>query len=108
MRQSTDAITAAAEQKALDEGWPIVAVLNHDLMSALAGHPINVTTLDGRNARLRLLTAGEFIERQHALIDEHPERGGTKVTREKAEELTQTLDLFELAGAARYRFGGAS
>jgi len=76
----------------------VVAVLNHDLMAALAGDSIHVSTMDGEEVVLRLLTSQEFIEQQHALIDSQKYPGGTKVTRTKAEELTQPLDLFRLAG----------
>lgn len=82
-----------------------VAVLNHDLMSALAGNTITVTAADGTQVRLRLLTANEFYVQQHALVANSGM--GSPVTRDRAAELTQPLDLFALIGRDRFVLGGA-
>jgi hypothetical protein len=67
---------------------PTVLMTIHDLFQVIHGREMTVGTVDGREAIVRLYTADELIARQHGLIDEAPEVGGTKIDRRMAEQLT--------------------
>lgn len=75
---------------------PLIRVLNHDLIAALDGRTMAVSDEDGREYNLRLFTADEFIEVQHNLVERTGQ--GSKISPEKARDLTQTIDLFEFRG----------
>lgn len=80
----------------MTEPRPVIRVLNHDLIAALAGRTMAVSDESGREYDLRLFTADEFLQVQHALVDR--DGHGRKISREKAVELTQSVDLFEFRG----------
>lgn len=72
---------------------PTVRVIQHDLLQILAGQTMTVGTEDGQEVRIRMYGADEFLAYQHGLIDEHPEHGGSKISREQAEDQTRYWDL---------------
>lgn len=75
---------------------PVIRVLNHDLIAALAGRTMGVSDETGQEYNLRLFTAEEFIEVQHALVERSGQ--GSKISPDKAADLTQPVDLFKFRG----------
>lgn len=61
---------------------------------------MTVGTEDGGEVAIRMYGADEFIAYQHALIEQHPEMGGEKISREQAQEQTRNWDLARLVLAA--------
>lgn len=81
--------------RAVRLGISQVAVTNHDLASALMGDPIVVSTLDGQEVLLRLMTAEEFMAANRAAISRlYPDGGGPQpCSWERAVDLTTPTKL---------------
>lgn len=82
-------IVAAAEQKARDNAWPIIAVTSFELLRVLEGNPLNVLTIDGKPARLRLATAQEVLDQQQALAGP----GGSLISLPLAEDMVRPISF---------------
>ena len=89
----------------MTENTPTALVLQHDLLQILAGRTMTVGTLGGGQVAIRMYGTDEFIAYQHGLIDEHPEYGGSKISREQAEDQTRHWNLEEML---RSRLRGAA
>ncbi|MCK9894727.1 hypothetical protein [Frankia sp. AgB32] len=80
---------------------PVVALTNHDLISALRGNPIAVTDLDGNEVLLRLMTVGEAMRANRNAIESlaatmraagHIDwEGPEPMSRERVERLVEPL-----------------
>lgn len=90
----TGHLTETPIQRAERLGFQQVAVTSHDLFSALTGHPIMVSTLDGVEVCLRLMTADEFMDANRRSIAKlFPDGGGpAPCTYADAERVTRPLD----------------
>ncbi len=63
---------ALAELHAAENGHLVVAVASYELASALTGDPIMVSTLDGVQVLLRLLTVDEALAQHAAAVEALP------------------------------------
>lgn len=63
-----------AEQRAADQGLPVVLADTHSLLMAISGHSIIMQTKDGGEALLRLARPDELTERHPQLPVETAER----------------------------------
>lgn len=85
-------MTTPAEQRAADRNLPVVAVPTFDLMRAASGHPMIVTTLDGSEVLLRLMTADEALEAQRDAVATLPaEIRPPLMSRSQAEGLVRPI-----------------
>jgi hypothetical protein len=85
-------MSTPAEQRAAEQNLPVVAVPTFDLLRAASGHPLIVTTLDGHEILLRLMTPDEVLAAQRASVEKLP--AGTRpplMSRRRAEELVCPL-----------------
>lgn len=81
------------------EGLPTLPVLLHDLLSAMSGDPIMCRLDNGTECLLRLYRPEEFLEYQHAVVDQlrlQVPDAGEKVTLARARELTAPVSLDRL------------
>lgn len=82
----------SVEQYGRRKGMNTLACTTHDLLSAVTGRPIVVTTADGTELVLRLMTSDEFLAANRAAVDN---LGGhvAYCTRSEAERVTEPLRI---------------
>lgn len=83
-----------AEQRANERGLPVLALPTFDLIHAAQGHPMIVSTLDGTEMLLRLMTAEEARDTQWAAAEAVADQTGVEpvmITLDRAAELVRPI-----------------
>ena len=77
-----------AEERAARDGLTVVLLIPFEARRVAAGNPLIVRTLDGSEVLVRLFTAEEFLDVQHAAAEEHDTE---KISLARAAELVRPL-----------------
>lgn len=83
-----------AEERAVRDGLPVVLALPFDLLRLAGGNPMILSTVDGSEVLVRLMTADELMESHLASLRSMSDAGipaPPAMSRDRAVDLTRPL-----------------